>query len=435
MLFFRVAVKRFDPFRCQSLRMASSALFVSGKSGKTQFAVFKPKLDLNWLNENQELFEKIHLKRDVKVDINNLISALEVYSSVSKDVTEMTTSLEAIQQIINDKKANNEDIQTQVGEYKKIKKEVQKLKNILWSVEEDSMMEYLLLQNCDKNSRLKEKVYYSILRNFDEDFVKVGHSLLCSQNNLAEFSNFSTCAAYLKNDLARLELKLSQYFTSKLFQHDFEITSNPDTVRSVIAEGCGLDFRNPDKIFSLKKYQDFGDRLSCNAMHLVGGASLPAFVSYFARNILQSGSVLPVTMFCVGRHYTPETTGSDSDKRNLATVPQSQAVQIFNVSQSYEEMEEQLESLLEVVVDVFSVYPNFKIIEETIFDCSTCNSRQFRIEMKGVEDVKVGSIDVQGKYFSDRMMMVTQEHNPLFTVSCHIKLNKIIAVLVELAQF
>merc|ERR1712098_660238 len=99
---------------------------------------------------------------------------------------------------------------------------------------------------------------------------------------------------------ARLELKLSQYFTSKLFQHDFEITSNPDTVRSVIAEGCGLDFRNPDKIFSLKKYQDFGDRLSCNAMHLVGGASLPAFVSYFARNILQSGSVLPVTMFCVG---------------------------------------------------------------------------------------------------------------------------------------
>jgi len=433
MLFLRVAVKRFNPIRCQSLRMVSSALFVSGKQGTTQFAVFKPKLDLCWLNENQELLANIYLKRDSKVDIQSLLSDLEVYSSVTKNVSDMSLTLGDVQQIINDKKANNEDIKTQIAEFKKIKKEVQKMKTILWSIEEVSMLEYLLLQNCDKNSSLKEKVYYSILRNFDEDIVKVGHGLLCTQNNLAEFSNFSTSAAYLKNDLARLELKLCQFFTSKLLEYGFEITSNPDTVRSVIAEGCGLDFRNPDEIYSLKKFQDFGDRLSCNAMHLVGGASLPAFVSYFARNILQS-SVLPVTMFCVGRHYRPESTCSASDKRDLVTLPQSQAVQIFSVSQSYEDMERQLKCILDVVVDVFSVFPNFKLTEETIYDCLPCNSRQFKIEMKGVEEVKVGSIDVQGKYFSDRMMMVTQEHNPLFTVSCNISINKLIAVLVELAQ-
>merc|ERR1712029_340946 len=108
-----------------------------------------------------------------------------------------------------------------------------------------------------------------------------------------------------------------------------------------------------------------------------------------------------------------------SDKRDLVTLPQSQAVQIFNVSQSYEDMERQLKCILDVVVNVFSVFPNFKLTEETIYDCLPCNSRQFKIEMKGVEDVKIGSIYVQGKYFSDRMMMVTQEHSPFHSLMQH----------------
>ena len=93
MLFLRVAVKRFNPIRCQSLRMVSSALFVSGKQGTTQFAVFKPKLDLCWLNENQELLANIYLKRDSKVDIQSLLSDLEVYSSVTKNVSDMSLTL------------------------------------------------------------------------------------------------------------------------------------------------------------------------------------------------------------------------------------------------------------------------------------------------------------------------------------------------------
>ena len=93
MLFLSVAVKRFNPIRCQSLRMVSSALFVSGKQGTTQFAVFKPKLDLCWLKENQELLANIYLKRDSTVDIQSLLSDLEVYSSVTKNLSDMSSTL------------------------------------------------------------------------------------------------------------------------------------------------------------------------------------------------------------------------------------------------------------------------------------------------------------------------------------------------------
>ena len=93
----------------------------------------------------------------------------------------------------------------------------------------------------------------------------------------------------------------------------------------------------------------------------------------------------------MGRHYRPDSTCSASDKRDLVTLPQSQAVQIFNVSQSYEDMERQLKWILDVVVDVFSVFPNFKLTEETIYDCLPCNSRQFKIEMK---------VDIEKIYFS-----------------------------------
>ena len=202
---------------------------------------------------------------------------------------------------------------------------------------------------------------------------------MANQNNLLEFSNVSHTAVYLKSELAQVELKLCKYFTSKLLDYGLEIFSNPDFIKSVMAEGCGIDFMDPDKIFSLKQYQDFGDRESCNAMHLVGGASLPAFVSYFARQVVQTPSVLPASLFCVGRHYTPVTRVTT----DLVTGGhQSTAVQMFSVSESRHQMELQLDRILDIVINLFSVFPNFYIIEEAVKDYETCNSRQFRLEMK-----------------------------------------------------
>ena len=54
--------------------------------------------------------------------------------------------------------------------------------------------------------------------------------------------------------------------------------------------------------------------------------------------------------------------------------------------------------------------------------------------MQGVERVSVGQVGVQNSYLSDRMMMVTADNSPLFTVSANINLTRLMAVCLELAQ-
>ena len=56
------------------------------------------------------------------------------------------------------------------------------------------------------------------------------------------------------------------------------------------------------------------------------------------------------------------------------------------------------------------------------------------MEVEGVETVTIGHVGVQDSYLSDRMMMVTADNSPLFTVSANINLTRLMAVMLELAQ-
>ena len=420
-------------------------MFVSGKVANQQFAVFKPRIDIDWMSDHLETLEHVHQKRKSPFDVQLLHEDLKNYLDLREQIIGINSSLEEVQQIINQRKKEKANIAEQIMMHKEIKKSLVSIRESMWQLEEETVINYFKLQNCDHKSRREEQVQYCLRKSLDQQQMKLSHRELCERNDLVEFSNVSHSSFYMKNSLSALEHKLCRYFTNKLLDHDLEMFSNPDFVRSVMAEGCGHDFMNPEQIFSLRPTQDFGDRDSCNAVHLVGGASLPSFVAYFARNILQNPAVLPVIMFCVGRQYSP-VTRADTD---FTTSTQSQCVQIFSVSNTEEDMEKQLIFINDILVKILSVFPNFTMTEETIVDCDLCNSRQYRIEMQvrsesslsylilvcqGVESVQVGSVGVQGKYFSDRVMMVTRDQGPVFTVSAQLDLTKLCAVLVEMSQ-
>ena len=273
--------------RSQFRHSSRSALFVSGKVAAKQFAVFRPKLDPAWLEANTEMLENFEKMKETPADIKRIKSDLNHYLELREQVSHIDSELEEIQQIISDRKKENADIEDPLKVYKSLRKQLKGLRDVMWTMEEEVVINYLKLHNCDSKSTLKEKVHYCVFRGHDDERLQKNHKELCESNNLVDFSNVSHSAYYLKHDLAKLELKLNQYFTSKLLDCDYEIFSNPDFIKSVMAEGCGIDFLNPEQIFSLRKYQDFGDRESCNAMHLVGGASLAPFVAFFCRQILQ----------------------------------------------------------------------------------------------------------------------------------------------------
>ena len=54
--------------------------------------------------------------------------------------------------------------------------------------------------------------------------------------------------------------------------------------------------------------------------------------------------------------------------------------------------------------------------------------------VQGAETVCVGQVGVQGSYLSDRLMMVTGDNSPLYTISANINLTRLMAVSLELAQ-
>ena len=69
--------------------------------------------------------------------------------------------------------------------------------------------------------------------------------------------------------------------------------SNPDLAKSVAVEGCGLDFVDPSSTYTLGETVEFGPRAGGQAMHLVGGASLTPFASFFSKNVVKNPNLLP----------------------------------------------------------------------------------------------------------------------------------------------
>merc|ERR1712059_175576 len=205
-------------------------------------------------------------------------------------------------------------------------------------------------------------------------------------------------------------------------------------------EGCGEKVPlDPNSVFSLSKCQDFGARTSLNAMHLVGGASLYPYVAYFSRSILQNpGQVLPINSFCVGRCYRPKPDPVTT--QDLTRVQQSSAVQVFSVSGTPEDMEQQLDLVINTMVGILAqVLPYLKVTEKALKDCETCDSRRFSITTQGAREVEIGHIAVQGNYFSRRLMMSARgkeegEYCDLHTVSGQLSVTSLLAVMVELSQ-
>jgi len=415
---------------------SKSALFVSGRNATSQFAVFSPDTEFAWVKDNRDILDKVYKERVSAVNIDKLIAELDLYSDIKKEVEKQTHSRDIINQQIKESKTKGGNLNVVLlNRLKENKKSLKQQKEILWDIEENLVPALLKLQNCDLDSTFEEKLYFTQSKQPTGTLMKKGHKELAEINDLVEFSDNSHTAFYLKHHLARLELLLSKYISSILLDQELEIFSNPDFSKSVVVEGCGQDFLDSNQIFSLKQYQDFGERTSCNAMHLSGGASLIPFVAYFARNILLNPQILPMNAFCLGRTYSPQPAASS----DLFRTQQSQGVQLFSLSGTMEDMEEQLKLLLDCLVEILRVFPNFTITEQKLAECEPWNSRQFRVTMQGAQTVEVGHVAVQGNYFSKRVMMAGQgagsnNFQPLYTASAHLNITRMLGVLVEMVQ-
>lgn len=413
--------------RCLRLRGAAvrgyatdSALYLTGRTASYRTNVVIPQIDMGSLER---------MKRNLaarQLSDQHDLPALELSQNYLKWFREEEERAQV--------QFENSPEPTVIG------KKLSDLRAQRWDVEEKVAQATLALPNdLEEDVPLDyEDVHVQSLRP-EFDFEPRGHLELAG--HLIEMSSNSPQAVYLLGSLARLELDLSTRVQDYLREFDLIPMANPDFAKSVMVEGCGVDFMDPLCEFALEPVQDFQDRQSTQGMHLVGGASIYPFVSFLCKNVVQLGSALPATLYTSGRRYRPLTV---HENRGLFNTQQTTAVELFNISDSHETMKLQvgfLRDLMMKMYDSFGIHYKIVALPAPRLHLNESFKLSFQMFSPKLDDyVEVGAICGHGKYLSERVMLKRLKSadgmmDNLYCLSGTVlNITKVLACLIENSQ-
>lgn len=225
-------------------------------------------------------------------------------------------------------KATLEEIEALKEEGKTLRSQLKDLMPIWWDMEEKAVTRALSLPNILHpatplvDDRLVRSFRSPPAPSSSSSFKEV-HSRL---------QHVSPTAYYLEGDAALLELEWMRSFSQKWIEQGFHLISAPDFVKSLIVDGCALDFNDPDRVMCLAAVQDHGNLESGNGLHLVGGASLPAVVAFLTKNVIQGP--YPLRLVSAGRSYQPVKIPEEESSSGLLNTTQASAIQVLTSLES-----------------------------------------------------------------------------------------------------
>lgn len=382
-----------------------SALFLSGNEATSTYAVLSPYLqhfnqrlnDENLLNKNIQL-------RGLDIDLPYLQKLWSRLKKVEYQKATIETKRKELAALIKSVKKFKDQAQLQElqAQGKEIKQELKITTHELRSLEEEVIPALLHLPNdLHRQTLATDKNLFQIWSKPTFPFKAHSHVAIGKITNQLEIIDCSPNSYYLKNDLAVLELAVGNFFSSFLVSHGYSRQSNPDFSKSVVVDGCGFEFSNSDKIFTLDAHESDVDQ-SC--LHLTGGSSLPSFASYFTKQVIEDSSNLPVKQFTIGRNYTPNS----NKKIDLFNCSQSTSVDAFIVFKNKPEIEDHMiQQVLMVLTQSYTqLKMHFRIVRYRAQNLKKHESGAIGIEMYSpVMDkyYEVGRVSLCGSFISERL--------------------------------
>ena len=252
----------------------------------------------------------------------DVLANYDIYASISSEY-----------EYVKKKRSNSKLSKEVAKELRERQKTLQKELNV---AEEDYLVPLLRAPN-NLDARTPVTQDYELLYT-NEVFYRESCSLKSHKCFSIEFEQENPSNVFLKGRWPKTELDLLRKVQEWLQKGEFcDLIAPPDIVRSTVIEGFDpLAFGNPARSLALAKSNDFGDMKSGLGAHLVGAASIPAMVSYFVKNLLVKGSVLPINLFCIGKQYWSMATGDDNATEtppSLFTTQQSSCVGLLSLNQ------------------------------------------------------------------------------------------------------
>ncbi|KAK5644096.1 hypothetical protein RI129_007941 [Pyrocoelia pectoralis] len=294
-------------------RRLSSALYITGDKAQEHFALLIPYIDFDKQLQNKSKLEHSINARRLNVNLEQVEKRWYFFKYLDEQRITLEFVNTEIGKGIRDLLKRGENADELKLQAKLVKEDLKTLKKYLYGVEESAALKILSLPNLlhPDTPEDKERLLFEHLIQppSSRSHMQIGEHLIKFVNPFFYF---------LRGDAALFEYSLMNYASSAL--NSFTHMSNSDFSRTVVIEGCGTDFRDKS-VFTLETRMDDDEYARS---HLVGGASLYSFMSYFTKHLVIEKR-LPMRLMTTARNYTPNSA-SDA---NLFSVNQGTALDFF----------------------------------------------------------------------------------------------------------
>jgi seryl-tRNA synthetase len=438
--------------RLKSTVALKSALFIPGSQGSLVARTLMPEIDLDHHfslgieNVRSNLKARKMSESDFNIKLEGLKNGSEYLRWIAEESAKITNERASAQEIYdilvkNDPK-DDEQIETAKNDLIEIRKKSKSIMKERWDIEETIAMPSLRLPNFLHNDTpIGENDKEIHIGNVQKPLEAL---LKCHEDHPdVEFSNASPGAVFLQGQLVLDELELVEKAQRYLHDYSFDMIACPDMIRSATIEGCDAKaYGNPGETLCLKKTSDLGDLNSGLGSHLVGGASFPAMVSYFVKNIILNSDVMPINLMSIGRQYTPIIV-EHKCRKSLYCGQQSSAIGILSLHPTEESMENIFDDLIEKVKVFYDKLGlHYRLVSVSASKLKTSQSFRLDIEMFSPLEqshVTVGSLAKYGDFVSKRVMLKYYNKNAEMK-SCHviggtfIDTTKVIGCIIEVVE-
>ncbi len=379
-----------------------SALHIPGNKAKGAVSLLKPSLD----HIDKLLDEKQILKQNLEMRGCSL--NLDLFEESWRRMQELRRQRDWLEEqrdrvshqirehVTQKNEHNRSAIEELKKEGKRLRNQLKELSESWWALEEEAVLSALKLPNLlhRKTPELDEII--GCHRSPPE-----GQATSHKKCEEIEFLDHSPTAYYLKGSLAYKELELARNFSRRLFDEGFHLISAPDFVKSLVVEGCGLDFSDANRVLALAEAHDT-DADGADALHLVGGASLPSLVAFLTKNVIQSP--LPLRLAAGGRSYRPARSSD-----GLFGAVQSTGVHFVSVLENcpdrlYEEVERLRDVLTDLLAEHLGVHFRICAVSSRHLETWEQYRASFQIYLPTTKRyVQVASVSIVGDFISRRL--------------------------------
>ncbi|XP_066999633.2 serine--tRNA synthetase-like protein Slimp [Anabrus simplex] len=387
------------------LKHSSSALFVTGEKANQTVSILTPYVDMNDHFQDIPRLERNISLRGMKLNVTQLSEQWQILQNLVSDKLSLEERRNEIAERIKElkKMGITNDMEKYRIQGKVLRNELKTLMKTLWSLEENVILKALKLPNV-LNPHTPDNLE-KVVSEYGEVYkgISVDHIVNGKKGSLLEY--LSPMHYYFKGAAALYEMCILSFFADELKNNNFLPFSNADFSRSIVVEGVGMDYHNPQSVFTLKEVTD--SLYSHNREHLVGGASLFSFCAFHAKHVIQS-EFLPVRYFSIGNQYKPAR--NKSHEMGLFNVCQSSVVEIFLVvPDCYDAMMAEFHRTLDLLTRLYKQLGyHFRIVYLPPLELKPWESLRASIQLFSPclqSYIEVGHLSTCDTYISKRLLM------------------------------